>query len=156
MKKEVLKFKSKIDWLVALVYLTLIAAIVLLWTLPYSGSNWIKIFSTCALGVILIIFTWSVFSSYYLLTDDAIIAITGPFRIRVFYNKIKDVRLNRSAWSSFSLSFDRVLIICGNSIFNNYYFSPKNRELFIEKLKLKIEESKKENNLEINQQKTNN
>lgn len=142
MKKDVLKFKSKIGWLVALIYLSLITPLILIWALPYQHSLFINIFATCFLSIVLIIFTWAVFSSYYLLTDDCIIAVTGPFKLKVYYDKIKDIRLNKSIWSSFSLSFDRVLIVCGNNIFSNYYFSPINKELFIESLKNRIAKNK--------------
>lgn len=142
MDKKVLKFKSKIDWLIALVYIPLIASLILIWVLPYQDSFWVNIVVTSVLGLVLIFFTWAVFSSYYLLADEYIVAVNGPFKIRVFYDRIKDIKPNRSAWSSFSLSFDRVVIRCGKNNLHNYYFSPQNKELFIKELTLRVAEAK--------------
>lgn len=142
MKKEVLKFKSKRNWLVFIVYALFIVAITLTWVLPYQGEIAMKIISTSMFAIILGIFTWAVFSTYYLLTDDFLICVSGPFRTRIFYSSITEIKPSRSWWSSLALSTDRVAIVRGKNILNTTFVSPQFKEFFMKELQKRVDETK--------------
>ncbi len=142
-KKKYLKFKGKIGLVVPIVYLILCSGIVLLWTLPYQQPVLVdaltsKIMITCVLGLLLIIFTWAVFSTYYVLTDDFLTVVSGPIRTHVLYSHITEVKPSHSIWSVSALSFNRVAIKRGKSIFTTLLVSPKQKELFMEELNKRI------------------
>jgi hypothetical protein len=149
MKNEVLKFKSKRNWIVFIVYALFIAAITLLWAIPYKGELVIRIISTCMLGIILGVFTWAVFSTYYLLADDYLICVSGPFRTRVFYTSITEIKPSRSCWSALALSTDRVAIMRGKNVLTTTFVSPQFKEFFIKELQKRVDEKKQTKNLKV-------
>lgn len=142
MKKSGLRFESKKDWLVAIVYLVLGTGIGLIWSLPYYGDLIFRVIITVFLGIILGLFTWAVFSTYYLFTDDFLICISGPLKLKIPYKSITEIRESHCGWSSLALSFDRVLIKRGRNFLLNDYVSPKNKQIFMEELKNRVEKVK--------------
>lgn len=149
MKNEVLKFKSKRNWIIFVVYALFIGAIALLWTLPYQGEIAMKIVGTSLFAIILGIYTWAVFSTYYLLTDDFLICVSGPFRTRVFYSSITEIKPIHSWWSSLALSTDRVAIMRGKNILNTTFVSPQFKEFFMRELQKRVDEKKQIKNLKV-------
>ena len=152
MKKEALRANSKRDWLIALVYLVFAIGLTVVWVIPYnSATSYVlltKIVGTSIIGIVTLLFTWAVFSTYYLLTDDYLACISGTFASRIFYSDIKDIKKTCNVWASLALSFDRVAISYGKKGSRKAFISPKYRDLFIEELKKKVESKK--NNIENN------
>lgn len=141
MKNEVLKFKSKKGWIIPFVYILFAVAIVLMWVLPYRSEELLmKISATSLIAIVLGIFTWGVFSTYYLLADNFLICVFGPFRTRIFYKDITKIKPSRSWWSSLALSTDRVAIYRGKNFLNIAYISPTFKEFFMKELQKRVDE----------------
>jgi hypothetical protein len=137
---EKLKFKSKRDWLVLVVYLVFVGALLFIWLMPYYGGNELtmKIIATTMIGLVVLTFTWAVFSTYYLFEEKYLLCVSGPFKTKVYYCDIKDVKPSHAAWSSLALSLDRVVLIRGENLLARIYVSPKNKTEFIEEVKRRI------------------
>ena len=69
-----------------------------------------KIAGTCVIALAIILFTWAVFSTYYVLTPDGIYAFSGPFTMRVKYSDITKIEERKRCLSSLALSCDRIII----------------------------------------------
>ncbi len=127
-------------------YLVFAIALTLIWVIPYNSNTsdifLSKIVGTVTISFVVILFTWAVFSTYYLLTDDYLACISGPFASRIFYSDIKDAKKAHNGWASLALSFDRVAISHGKNGKRKTYISPIYSDLFIEELKKKKESKK--------------
>ena len=141
--KNLKKYKAKPGIVIPIVYFIFVLAGIFIWAIPSKNNELIfKIVPTCILIVILILFTWAVFSTYYVLTDKCLICFSGPLKIRVLYQDITDITEGISLLSSFSLSAKRIFINRGRNILRRVDVSPKEKEEFLEELTLKIQKSK--------------
>lgn len=136
------KYRSKIGLVVPLVLIVLTCAILLVWLLPYTTSNndshVMRIVVTCLIGVLSLIFIWSSFSTYYVITDVSVIAVSGPMKARVRFCNITEIKEGKSLISSLALSIDRVYICYGKGILRRLEVSPKDKQAFIEELNSKL------------------
>lgn len=147
MKTNLKKYKSRIGIVVPLIYLFVVAALLVVWLVPFDDEgNLFRILATCALGFVFFIFTWALFSTYYVLKENCLICVSGPFKIRVRYVDITDITEGFSLLSSFALSGRRVFINRGRNILRRVDISPKEseKEEFINELSIKIKNSKEQ------------
>ncbi|MGN0748437.1 MAG: PH domain-containing protein [Christensenellales bacterium] len=135
-KHDFPKYKSKIGIIVPVVYLALAVGILIIWLVPnmsIKDTLGMKIAGTCVIALAIILFTWAVFSTYYVLTPDGIYAFSGPFTMRVKYSDITKIEERKSCLSSLALSCDRIIIHTKKS-FLRLDVSPKDKEKFLEDL----------------------
>lgn len=79
--------------------------------------------------------TWSWFSTYYVLGDEALTIVYGPFRKSIPYVSIHSYRKSNALYAGPALSFHRVEINYNNMGYT--VISPENQALFLSKLKEK-------------------
>lgn len=144
--KELKKYKSKIGIVVPIVYSVLIICGLIIWLVPAKTNDLLyKIIGSCILALVLIFFTWAVFSTYYVLTDTCLICVSGPFKTRALYKDITDVTEGFSLLSSFSLSANRIFINRGRNILRRVDVSPKEKQEFLDELTIKMNKAKEQN-----------
>jgi hypothetical protein len=71
---------------------------------------------------------WVWFGTYYVITEDTLIAKSGPFKWSIPLRKIKSVKTSNNPISSPALSLKRIEIKYGQ--FRTVYISPIDREEF--------------------------
>ena len=144
--KELKKYKSKIGIVVPIVYSVFIICGLIIWLVPAKTDDLLyKIIGSCILALVLIFFTWAVFSTYYVLTDTCLICVSGPLKTRALYKDITDVTEGFSLLSSFSLSANRIFINRGRNILRRVDVSPKEKQEFLDELTIKMNKAKEQN-----------
>ena len=85
----------------------------------------------------LIFLAWIVLDTWYELRDDHLYCVSGPFREKIYYDKIKNIKLSENMLSSMALSRKRIEIRQHkkNYITGTTLISPQNREDFFVQLK---------------------
>lgn len=131
-----MRVKSEIDLWVKLLFLLVIA--LLFACAFYVPAPQVFIYLASALlicGFIL----WICLGCFYELKEDHILCKMGPFFERIYYDKIKSLRLCRSLLSSMALSVNQIEIrqhgkgyLAGTTL-----ISPVDREQFLKLLKLR-------------------
>ncbi|MEI7884143.1 MAG: PH domain-containing protein [Clostridia bacterium] len=79
---------------------------------------------------------WIVFGTYYELREDYLYCKSGPFREKIYYDKIQTIKLSNNLFSSMALSSKRIEI---RQVGKGYFagttmISPINREMFLVEL----------------------
>lgn len=83
--------------------------------------------------LVAVLVVWIVFSTYYEITKDLLIARSGPFSWRIPLEEISRVRESRSARSGPALSMDRLEITWSGG--NVLLISPKDKTRFLAALR---------------------
>lgn len=128
-----MRFKSAVDvWSSLLIWLAVIILVTSIFIVPKNMTLIICLFVVPVIAFILSIY----FFTYYKLMDDYLYCRSGLFYEKIYYDKIKSVRLCDNMLSSMALSRKRIEI----RQYNKGYFngttliSPINREEFLEYL----------------------
>jgi hypothetical protein len=105
-------YPSKRDaWIVALVLLgAAVSAYAGVAQFSIVAPLWLRlaVAAGCAAGAALML--WILYGTKYVLADDSLLAMCGPFRYRVPLAEIDSVRPSRNPLSSPACSLDRLLI----------------------------------------------
>jgi len=134
-EKEDLLFPSKRDaWIVALLWLIiLVSAGGAIAALTMSLSI-VSLLIQEAMWIGIIVFCFSILrSTNYTIKTESLLVRTGPFKWKILFEDIKEVVPSRKAWSSASLSMDR-LYIDHKSSTGGTYISPEDKQVFLETL----------------------
>ncbi len=126
------RFKSAKDPLTCiLVFGAILASAAYDYFVPQAG---LKSF-LCKLPLVLLIL-WVYFGSWYELRGNYICCSYGPIKDKIYYSRIKNVKLTENGDASYALSKMRIAIKqYGNkSAKSTTMISPKNREEFISEL----------------------
>jgi hypothetical protein len=129
-----MKVKSEVDlWFQLIVGTTIIIMIASSLLIP-PEERWMMFIVTIPTTVFML---WLLLSTWYELRDDHLYCVSGPFREKIYYDKIKEVKLTENMLSSMALSRKRIEIRQHNK---NYFMgttmiSPENREEFYVHLK---------------------
>lgn len=132
--------KSKIDWWMHFVFLSLNASILIGVIVGWDVEEaWILLPLFVVLGLV----NWIYFATDYRLTASEIIIRSGPFCERIAYRDIASIRLTKNWLSSMALSVDRIEIRQKNKnyILGTTLISPQNREQFYQALQKEIMKS---------------
>jgi len=141
MKERVMKFKTKIDWWLHLLFVVWVGFNV--WSIASlinneAGSLMTAIIFT-PLSIFLIVPIW--LNTYYYLGENELLVKCGLFNIaKIDYRSIISVNKTRSLISSPALSLDRLEITSAakSGGFNNsVIISPKDKQGFTEQLKIR-------------------
>ncbi|UOQ43782.1 PH domain-containing protein [Halobacillus salinarum] len=130
-----MKYPSKQDlWLGLLLWVSLISCIV---SVIYGLiTEWLGLWGS--LFIILIgigipgFISWMMLTTYYVLTDEALVIRFGPFRKAVPFSAVTSIRKTTNPLSAPALSLKRIEILTGTSM---ALISPKDRDAFILLLK---------------------
>lgn len=132
---EDLIFPSKRDtWIVAVLWLIiLVSAAGAIAALTMSLSI-ISLLVQEVMWTGIIVFCFSILrSTYYAIKTDSLLVRTGPFKWTILFDDIEEVVPSRKAWSSASLSMDR-LYIDHKSSAGGTYISPEDKQVFLKAL----------------------
>jgi len=129
-----MRVKAKIDiWINMIMWLTMAIMVFAIFSLDQT-ERVIGI----VLGIPVILFLlWMLFGTYYELWDTHLYCKSGPFFERIYYDRIKSLKLSRNMLSSMALSRDRIEIKQHGKgyIAGTTYISPVDRESFLIELK---------------------
>jgi membrane protein YdbS with pleckstrin-like domain len=131
-----MKFKSKIDWWLHLVFaIMLIPNIHIIILLVLNGGNPIIAVILSVINIFLVIPIW--LNTYYILDDDELRIRSGfCINMRIPYSDIKSIKETRDPTASAGLSLDRIEI--KYSKWGMVLISPKNKQNFITQLNQRI------------------
>jgi hypothetical protein len=128
-----MRTRSQVDfWISLIIWLTVLIIAISMLIVPKQ----LLIYSI-VIGLICIIFLlWIYFGTYYEFKKDYLYCKSGPFFERIYYNKIKSIKLSNNMLASMALSAKRIEI---KQHSKNYFtgttlISPKNREIFMNEL----------------------
>ena len=137
------RYKAKKDLsLILPVLLILIAAIVCFAIFLPRTYLWQYILILVLLSFVLIAFLFSVFRTYYVFEEDYLLIVSGFFKKKIYYRFIEKIKPVKSLISSLCLSFDRLKIYRGKSIFQVDYIAPIDKQEVMEELENRAEKAR--------------
>ncbi|MGE6548298.1 PH domain-containing protein [Bacillus mycoides] len=98
----------------------------------FAGREYFLLFFTIPLAIL---FSWSWFSTKYIVKEEIIIITSGLVKKRIFIRDIKRISNTKNPIAAHALSFDRLEIVYGS--YETELISPRNKEEFILLLKRK-------------------
>ncbi|WP_283750591.1 PH domain-containing protein [Bacillus cereus] len=124
-----MEFPSKKDaWL----YLVFIIVIGTCFAPIFAGREYFLLFFTIPLAIL---FSWSWFSTKYIVGEEEITIRSGFVKKRILIRDIKRISDTKNPIAAHALSFDRFEILYGS--YETELISPRNKEEFILLLKRK-------------------
>ncbi|EJV59457.1 hypothetical protein BWGOE4_15520 [Bacillus mycoides] len=124
-----MEFPSKKDaWL----YLVFIIVIGACFAPIFAGREYFLLFFTIPLSIL---FSWSWFSTKYIVGEEEITIRSGFVKKRILIRDIKRISDTKNPIAAHALSFDRFEILYGS--YETELISPRNKEEFILLLKRK-------------------
>lgn len=137
------RYKAKKDLsLILPVLLILIAAIVCVAIFLPRTYLWQYILILVLLSFVLIAFLFSVFRTYYVFEEDYLLIVSGFFKKKIYYRFIEKIKPVQSLISSLCLSFDRLKIYRGKTIFQVDYIAPVDKQEVMEELENRAEKAR--------------
>lgn len=127
-------YPSKVDaWLAALLGLVAVASVYAATRIgsPSSGGEWATLFSCVVLGIVLP--AWLLAGTRYVLGNETLFIVSGPFWWRIPLRSITDVVPTRNPMSSPALSLDRLRIEYADGR-KAVMISPRDKQGFIRDL----------------------
>ncbi|MED1038614.1 hypothetical protein S2E19_04806 [Bacillus mycoides] len=124
-----MEFPSKKDvWLYPIFFVVIGACFAPI----FAGREYFLLFFTIPLAIL---FSWSWFSTKYIVKEEIIMITSGPVKKRIFIRDIKRISNTKNPIAACALSFDRLEIVYGS--YETEIISPKNKEQFINLVKSK-------------------
>ncbi|AJH22241.1 MULTISPECIES: PH domain-containing protein [Bacillus] len=124
-----MEFPSKKDvWLYPIFFVVIGACFAPI----FVGREYFLLFFTIPLAIL---FSWSWFSTKYIVKEEIIMITSGPVKKRIFIRDIKRISNTKNPIAAYALSFDRLEIVYGS--YETEIISPKNKEQFINLVKSK-------------------
>lgn len=78
---------------------------------------------------------WFWLGTFYELKNGLFLAKSGPFRVKIPFEDIKEIRKNKDMRSGYSLSMKRIELVYGQKN-KKLAISPKNQQEFLKELKM--------------------
>lgn len=129
-----MKYKAKVDaWIKIVFYLCVVGTLPLIFTVP-ENEMWIML---VIMGPIDLLLLWILWGCHYELTPEYIRIVVGPFRQKIYYDKIKSYREVKSWLSSMALTSDRIEIRVHNKSFmmGTTHIGPEDKMKFMDELR---------------------
>ncbi|PFN23424.1 PH domain-containing protein [Bacillus cereus] len=98
----------------------------------FAGREYFLLFFTIPLAIL---FSWSWFTTKYIVGEETITIRSGLIKKRIFIRDIKRISNTKNPIAAYALSFDRLEIVYGT--YETEIISPKNKEEFINLVKSK-------------------
>jgi hypothetical protein len=129
-----MKVKSEFDLMFQLIVGTTVILMIAPIGLIPQQERWVMYILVIPTFVFL---GWIVLDTWYELRDEYLYCVSVPFREKIYYDKIKNVKLSENMLSSMALSRKRIEIRQHNKnyITGTTLISPRNREDFFVQLK---------------------
>lgn len=129
-----MKVKSEFDLMFQLIIGTTVILMIAPIGLIPQQERWVMYILVIPTFIFL---AWIVLDTWYELRDDYLYCVSGPFREKIYYDKIKNIKLSENMLSSMALSRKRIEIRQHkkNYITGTTLISPQNREDFFVQLK---------------------
>ncbi len=126
-------FRSKIDWWLAAIMLTVITvSLVTVAAALHGRSNGGLLTAALVMVIGVVLPVWLLLSTAYTVGPEALIVRSGPFRQRIPLDQIGDIRPSSNPVSSPALSLDRLEIHHGQ---NTTLVSPKDKQGFVKAIR---------------------
>ncbi|GAB6430081.1 PH domain-containing protein [Bacillus luti] len=124
-----MEFPSKKDvWLYPIFFVVIGACFAPI----FAGREYFLLFFTISLAIL---FSWSWFSTKYIVREETITIRSGFVKKRIFIRDIKQISNTKNPIAAHALSFDRLEIVYGAH--KTEIISPKGKEQFINLVKSK-------------------
>ncbi|EEL89079.1 hypothetical protein CN445_04600 [Bacillus cereus] len=124
-----MEFPSKKDaWLYPIFFIVLGACFAPI----FAGRDYFLLFFTIPLAIL---FSWSWFSTKYIVGEEEITIRSGLVKKRIFIRDIKQISNTKNPIAAHALSFDRIEIVY--DLYKTEIISPKDKEQFIQLAKSK-------------------
>lgn len=124
-----MEFPSKKDvWLYPIFFVVIGACFAPI----FAGREYFLLFFTIPLAIL---FSWSWFSTKYIVREETITIRSGFVKKRIFIQDIKQISNTKNPIAAHALSFDRLEIVYGAH--KTEIISPKGKEQFINLVKSK-------------------
>ena len=133
-----MRFDVKKDrWIIALILLPLgVGFIAIFSSLAFTPTDsdtaptLVPFFIFLFMGALI----WQIYAkSYYLLDEQSVRIFFGPFKLRILYTSITDIKPSKNILSGMALSLDRVAIYKNGHLWQ--LISPVDKMRFIEEVK---------------------
>lgn len=131
-----MKFRSKIDWWLLLIFVVITANIILKFYQENHNYSFVSNFPHLIIYSLVIFLIWlPIFSTYYLIEHNQLIIKSMVFRWKININDITQIEPTHNPLSSPALSLDRLKIIyMKNGRIASVMISPKDKEGFLNAL----------------------
>ncbi|MED0901427.1 hypothetical protein CN327_26405 [Bacillus cereus] len=124
-----MEFPSKKDvWLYPIFFVVIGACFAPI----FAGRDYFLLFFTIPLAIL---FSWSWFSTKYIVGEEEITIRSGLVKKRIFIRDIKQISNTKNPIAAHALSFDRIEIVY--DLYKTEIISPKDKEQFIQLVKSK-------------------
>jgi hypothetical protein len=136
---KILKFRSKIDWWLLLIFVVITANIILKFYQENYNYSFVSNFPHLIIYSLVIFLIWlPIFSTYYLIENNQLIIKSMIFRWKINISDITQIEPTHNPLSSPALSLDRLKIIyMKNGRIASVMISPKDKEGFLNALRNK-------------------
>ncbi|MDR2250836.1 PH domain-containing protein [Acinetobacter sp.] len=134
-----MKFRSKIDWWLLLIFVVITANIILKFYQENYNYSFVSNFPHLIIYSLVIFLIWlPIFSTYYLIENNQLIIKSMIFRWKINISDITQIEPTHNPLSSPALSLDRLKIIyMKNGRIASVMISPKDKEGFLNALRNK-------------------
>jgi hypothetical protein len=128
-----MRYKHQIDLWVKLILFGIVFMLLPLVFVVPPEEQYIMIISMVGMAIIILPFMYG----YLEFTDDYVLIRMHVFRQKIYYDKIKSIRLCRNWFSSMAMTVNRIEIKVHNKgfILGTTYIGPTHREEFFDELK---------------------
>jgi len=135
-----LKFRSKIDWWLLLIFIVITANIVIK---IYEANHLYSLASNfphlIIYSLVIFIIWLPIFNTYYVVEDNTLVIKSLVFRWKININDITQIEPTHNPLSSPALSLDRLKIYyMKNEKIATVMISPKNKEAFLQAINKRL------------------
>jgi len=135
-----LKFRSKIDWWLLLIFIVITANIVIK---IYEANNLYSLASNfphlIIYSLVIFIIWLPIFNTYYVVENNTLVIKSLVFRWKINLNDITQIEPTHNPLSSPALSLDRLKIYyMKNEKIATVMISPKNKEAFLQAINKRL------------------
>jgi len=135
-----LKFRSKIDWWLLLIFIVITANIVIK---IYEANHHYSLASNfphlIIYSLVIFIIWLPIFNTYYVVENDTLVIKSLVFRWKININDITQIEPTHNPLSSPALSLDRLKIYyMKNGKIATVMISPKNKEAFLQAINKRL------------------
>ncbi len=135
-----MEFRSKVDKATIILYSIILFTFLIVFLTPIIFDNQFETIEVVISLAGCFFFTgpilWFIFSLKYVLNEDHLFIVGGPFRSRIPYENITGVSSTKEVFVGYKmcLSSDALEISYRNAVMGSVKISPKKKELFLSEL----------------------
>lgn len=134
---DIVKFKSKKDWLFAVLtfgFNALFLGFLALRVFGDSVQKYTFLWADVLIIVVCIFLLWLYFGTNYKLTKTELWYKSGPIQGKIEINSVREIIVGKSLWSGLKPATARNGLIIKYNKYNEIYISPSSNSEFVEKI----------------------